>query len=165
MAESGSKSDESTRKEPGAPGTDADDAGQKKEKVLHTRIPDNLDRQIKKRAQNLGMTVSTVVRNVLLHTFDLVEDIVTDSTNVALSIAGNDPAPSDRKGRASHPAAASEVLAWQEAVLNLNAVCDRCNAMLQKGTTASIGLRDTPGPRAIICTNCLASLTEEKETS
>jgi hypothetical protein len=163
VSESGSKSDDVPRKDGS---TETDEAGQRKEKVLHTRIPDNLDRQIKKRAQNLGMSVSTVVRNVLLHTFDLVEDIVTDGTNLALSIAGNDPGQSARPGRAGRPGGPSiEVLAWQEAVLNVNAVCDQCNAILQKGTTAAIGLRDTPGPRAIICTSCLASLATEEQTS
>lgn len=163
MSASESKSDEILRRDGSA---ETDETGQKKEKVLHTRIPDNLDRQIKKRAQNLGLSVSTVVRNVLLHTFDLVENIVTDGTNLALSIAGNEPDRSARTGRTSRPAdPTTEVLAWQEAVLNLNAVCDRCNAILQKGATAAVGLRDTPGPRAIICISCLASLTKEDKTS
>jgi len=165
-SESGSKSGESSPQHDRNVGSETSDAGQRKEKVLHTRIPDNLDRQIKKRARNLGMSVSTVVRNVLLHTFDLVEDIVTDGTNLALSIAGKDSARSDRNARGSRPATPStEVLAWQEAVLNVNAVCDQCNAILQKGTTAAVGLRDTPGPRAIICTSCLANLAKEEEPS
>jgi hypothetical protein len=143
-------------------GEETDDVEQRKEKVLHTRIPESLDRRIKKRARNLGMSVSTVVRNVLLHTFDLVEDIVTDSTNLALSIAGDGAERSDtrvRHRRAAHGVASTaEVLAWQEAVLNLNAVCDRCNAVLEKGTRAAIGLRDAPGPQIVICAGCLAAL-------
>jgi hypothetical protein len=52
----------------------------------------------------------------------------------------------------------AEVLAWQDAILNVNAVCDRCNGILQKGSRAGIGVRDQPGPRAIICPPCLAAL-------
>ena len=137
-----------------------DPEGERNEKVLHARIPGSLDREIKRRARGLGMSVSTVVRNVLLHTFDLVEDIVTDSANIALSIAGDEEtlpptAPRGRRAGADHE---DDVLGWQEAVLNLNAVCGRCNAILAKGTAAAIGIRETPGPRSIICTSCLAAL-------
>ena len=135
------------------------DVGERKERVLHTRVPDSLDRHIKRRARNLGMSVSTVVRNVLLTTFGLVEDIVSDSTDIALAVTGHqEPARRGRGGPPSTPSA-SEVLGWQEAVLNLNAVCDRCNAILQKGSRAGIGVREQPGPPAIICPQCLAALS------
>jgi hypothetical protein len=139
------------------------EAGERNEKVLHTRIPGSLDREIKRRARNLGMSASTVVRNVLLHTFDLVEDIVTDSTNIALSIAGEDTERA-RYGRGARPPRPAEgdgdgeVLGWQPAILNLNAVCDSCNAILEKGTEAAIGIRERPGPRTIICRACLEAL-------
>jgi hypothetical protein len=134
--------------------------------VLHTRVPDSLDRQIKHKARNLGLSVSTVVRHVLLNTFGLVEDIVTDSTNLALSIAGEETAATlDRRGgnrdagRARQP---GPVLGWQEAILNLNGVCDSCNEVLRKGTRAAIGVRETPGgPRALLCLSCLVKLEPE----
>ena len=80
------------------------DVTERKERVLHTRVPQSLDRQLKRRARNLGLSVSTVVRHVLLNTFGLVEDIVTDSTNLALSVAGQDAEPersSDIRRRAN----------------------------------------------------------------
>jgi hypothetical protein len=142
-----------------------EEPGQKNGKVLHTRIPEPLDREIKKRARNLGMSVSTVVRNVLLHTFDLVEDIVTDSANIAMSIAGEDTHPPLDRARsrrlpASRATPEAEVLAWQQAILNLNAVCARCNTILAKGSAAAIGIRDAPGPRTIVCAECLATLVQ-----
>src|SRR5688572_3352758 len=79
-----------------APNVDSVSALERKEKVLHTRVPDSLDRQLRRRARSLGMSVSTIVRHVLLNTFGLVEDIVADSTNVALSIAGADEPDDDR---------------------------------------------------------------------
>lgn len=145
----------------------AEIAGEKHNKVLHTRIPPSLDREIKLRARGLGMSVSTVVRNVLLHTFDLVEDIVNDSANVALSIAGDE---ADEKGdtksralrsRRTHNASDSTIIAWQEAVLNLNAVCDRCNTILATGSKAAIAIRDQPGPTTIICTACVDALADD----
>ena len=135
---------------------------ERKERVLHTRVPDSLDRHIKWRARSLGMSVSTVVRNVLLTTFGLVEDIVNDSTDIALAVTGQEAGPRrDRpRGRAATAGAGSsaEVVAWQEAVLNVNAVCDQCNAILQKGSRAGIGVREQAGPRPIICPACLAAI-------
>jgi hypothetical protein len=145
---------------PAEDGGDTVDLHERKERVLHTRVPESLDRHIKRRARSLGMSVSTVVRNVLLNTFGLVEDIVTDSANIALSFTGEEAMP--RRGRAHRRgtpapegAPGSDVFAWQEAVLNLNAVCDDCNVVLPKGTRAAIGVRERPGPRAILCTSCL----------
>jgi len=106
--------------------------------------------------------VSTVVRNVLLNTFGLVEDIVNDSTNIALALSGEEPAPDGTRRARAHRAddepTVDEVVAWQEAVLNLNAVCEQCNDVLRKGSRAAIGLRDHPGPRTILCLRCLAGI-------
>ena len=146
-----------------------DEKDERNERVLHTRVPPSLDDQLKQRARSLGMSVSTIVRHVLLNTFGLVEDIVTDSTNAALTLSGQEPVPplalARRRERASAEASTGddEVLGWQEAVLNLNAVCQRCNAVLRKGTRAAIGIRERPGPRAILCRKCLAKLVPAKE--
>ena len=140
------------------------ESAERKERVLHTRVPESLDRQIKHKARNLGLSVSTVVRHVLLNTFGLVEDIVADSTNLALSIAGEDAPVTQERRRSRREAERAEpgpVVGWQEAVLNLNAVCDRCNNVLQKGTRAAIGVRESPGPRALLCLACLGKLEPE----
>jgi hypothetical protein len=140
------------------------DLPERKERVLHTRVPESLDRHIKRRARNLGMSVSTVVRNVLLNTFGLVESIVTDSANIAFSLTGEEAMPHRERVRpgatpgAESAPTAPAVLGWQEAVLNLNAVCDQCNVVLRKGAPAAIGVRERPGPRVIICPGCLGKL-------
>ena len=142
------------------PSSRHDDAGpttddERKERVLHTRVPDSLDKHLKRRARTLGMSVSTVVRNVLLTTFGLVEDIVNDGADIALAVAGQETTPRQPRGRAT---TSNEVVAWQDAVLNVNAICDRCNAILPKGVRAAVGIREQPGPRAILCPSCLGGL-------
>ena len=150
-------------------GADGVDPAERKERILHTRVPDSLDRHIKRRARSLGMSASTVVRNVLLTTFGLVEDIVNDSTDIALAVTGQEAAP--RRDRLRERAAtagqgpSAEVLAWQEAVLNVNAVCDQCNAILERGSRAGIGVRDQAGPRPIICPACLSALARPDGTA
>jgi hypothetical protein len=44
---------------------------QTKDRVLQARIPEQLDEELRDRAEQLGLSVSTIVRNVLLNTFDL----------------------------------------------------------------------------------------------
>jgi hypothetical protein len=145
------------------PGTDAED--ERKERVLHTRVPESLDRHLKDRARRLGMSVSTVVRHVLLNTFGLVEDIVNDSADVAAALTGAPPAtPGRRRGIAppEENAGTAGVLAWQVAVLNRNAVCAECNAILRKGTKSAVGIREDAGARTIVCRRCLERLTGKR---
>lgn len=112
-----------------------------KERVLHTRIPESLDEAIRARAAGLGVSVSNLVRNVLANALEVVE-----------AAAGLAPPPR---------AAAAGVLGWQEAVLARNAVCERCNDMLARGTRAAIAVVDGAGPRPIRCVTCLEELDRE----
>jgi hypothetical protein len=149
---------------PAPPADDADavDVGARKERVLHTRVPDSLDRHIKRRARSLGMSASTVVRNVLLTTFGLVEDIVNDSADIALAVTGHRPdsARPRARGHDRTDGAAGDgaVLAWQRATLARNAVCGACNAILHKGDAAAIAIRDDGGAGGVICPACLRNI-------
>lgn len=143
---------------------DAAEAAERKEKVLHARIPDSLDREIKERARNLGLSVSTIVRHVLLNTFDLVEDIVSDGASLAATIAGDNKksgerSGSSRDGKRDAAVGDGEVIGWQRAVLNVNAVCASCNTMLAKGRDAAIGIGASAGAASILCFDCLDRLS------
>lgn len=124
---------------------------QTKDRVLQARIPEQLDEELRNRAEQLGLSVSTVVRNALLHTFDLVEGVVTDSSQVARALTGWNTL---RPGPEAEPA----VIGWQEAILNQNGVCEQCNAILPMGRPAAIGV--PTGSRAtLLCLDCLAELS------
>ena len=134
----------------------------KKEKVIHTRVPEALDDELRRRSQRLGTSVSTLVRNVLSHAFGLVEDVISDSAEVARSARGDAPARLEPAPRAdaSPPLAEARVLGWQRLVLNLNALCHRCNAILPRGAEAHLALHDRPGAAPLfLCPPCLAELT------
>lgn len=138
----------------------------KKEKVLHARISQDLEKQIRKEAGTLGVSVSNLVRNILANTFDLVENIVTDSADITRSSRRRSARPSTEKQAyaATQTQPASEpvrVLAWQEAILNLNAVCGQCNKILEKGSRAAIAVVEGNGPRPSICLTCLKEITHE----
>lgn len=134
------------------------DKSKKKEKVLHTRVPESLDSELKKKAGSLGLSVSSLVRNILSNTFGLVEDIVVDSANIARAARGESD---DTQPVIPTPYVKPQILGWQKAVLNLNAVCDTCNTLLTKGTCGAIAVTDTTGLKPIICEDCLKELTHD----
>jgi hypothetical protein len=131
----------------------------KKERVLHARISDSLDQELKDRASDLGVSVSNLVRNVLLNTFGLVESVVKDGASVARSARG--------ESLPVEPVSSSEpeVLGWQKLILNKNALCTTCNAILPKGTEAAIAVVNRPQhlePRLTLCTACLKELAHDR---
>src|SRR5439155_14460486 len=85
-----------------------------KERVIHTRVPESLEAELRNKAQDLGISVSNLVRNVLGHAFGLVGDMVADSHAIARAARGE---------RAANPTvpAIDDVLGWQAMVLGKNA--------------------------------------------
>jgi hypothetical protein len=143
-----------TRKkdEPEAP--DEGDDRERQERVIHTRVSERLEQELKDRAASLGVSVSNLVRNVLDNAFELVEDVIADSARVAGSATSGWRAAKTRPGR--EPA----VIGWQELVLNLNAVCTRCNEIIPRGTNAAIAIVSGSGDRPIICLDCLQEIRD-----
>ena len=134
---------------------------QRKPRVLQARIPEHLDEELRGRAEQLGLSVSTVVRNVLLNTFNLVEDVVSDSARIARAVHGRAPAtPPATKGSAPEPAEPAAILGWQEVTLNRNGVCEQCNTILTRGSRAAIGVPTGPRP-VLLCLACLGKLAED----
>jgi hypothetical protein len=135
------------------------DNDEKKERVLHTRISETLDQELRDKASSLGVSVSNLVRNILTNTFDLVEDIARDSASVARSARG------EAKPAAAAPAAATaapgRVIGWQRLILELNAICERCNDILRKGGEAAVGVTDTGAGKPIICIACLENSSHD----
>ena len=135
---------------------------QTKDRVLQARIPRDLDEELREQAEQLGLSVSTVVRNVLLNTFQLVEGVVADSSQLARVIQR-------RKSRTRpHPEASgrsddetdTSVVGWQEAILNLNGICDQCNCILHKGERAAVGVPSAARP-VLLCLECLAEVSNQ----
>lgn len=130
--------------------------------MLQARIPEQLDDELRDRAEKLGLSVSTIVRNVLLHTFDLVEGVVVDSSQLARTLTNRESVESHRGVPA--PVEDTVVIGWQELVLSKNGVCESCNAILPIGQRAAIGV--PTGPRAtLMCSECLDALLSQSVDS
>ncbi len=130
-----------------------DDEPEKKERVIHTRVPESLEAHLRERAQELGMSVSNLVRNVIGHAFGLVGDVAADSHAIARAARGETKKPP--AAPAAPATTIDDVLGWQTVVLNKNAVCAKCNAILPKGKDAAIGA----GTTIVICPSCLQELS------
>lgn len=143
--------------------SDGDDK-KRKERVLHTRISEALDQELRSKAAELGMSVSKLVRNVLVNTVDLVETVVSDSAHIAdrARLVGETFQPRD-PGSVGHPStqAQEQILGWQRLTLNVNALCDTCNAILPKGTDASLGIVAGGVSRVFRCLACTAAVGSE----
>lgn len=124
----------------------------RKERVLHTRVPEKLESELKERAAELGVSVSNLVRNVLTHAFGLVGDVVADGARVARAASGAPRTPPPP------PPSGGDVIGWQQLVLQKNAVCAQCNDILPRGRDAAIAITEGNGPRPIVCLRCLEDL-------
>jgi len=142
---------------------DKKDKKDKKEKVIHTRVSELLDDELKDRASDLGVSVSNLVRNVLLNTFGLVENIVADTAKAA-GVAKSGGATTAAAESAT-PVASTEIIGYQSLTLNRNALCTTCNSILPKGSQASMGVTASgaAGADAILCNECVNKVGEDDQ--
>lgn len=127
----------------------------RKERVITARVPEALDHAIRRQATSLGLSVSNLVRNVLQNSLGLVGDIVANSAEIARLARG------EGQRHAPHPAAllagasSPRVLGWQEVRLAVNAVCEVCNAVLPRGSQATVGVLEGAGAIRLRCEKCI----------
>ena len=143
---------------------------EKKEKVIHTRVPQSLDEEIRDRAEALGISVSNLVRNVLGHAFGLVEDVISDGAAIARSAKGREKARKEATSTGGVPSygdggASASVIGWQMVVMNINAVCAQCNTIIAKGNEAAVALTDGSSARPVLCSSCLQEMKNDSPDS
>ena len=139
-------------------------ASQRKDRLIQTRVPRELEGAIKEAAQRRRLTVSHLIRNVLEDAFDLVhtvvdevDHLVSESVDLVEGVrrvgrrAARDRAPPD------DPLA--HVCAWNPVVLNRDVACSACGAEIARGEAGFVGLSDEPErPRAWLCEACAQDL-------
>ena len=149
-------------------GSESARGSSRKKRVLHTRIPEALDEEIRAQARELGVSVSNLVRNILRNTIGLVGDVVEDTADMTRRALGEEPEA--REPGAARPVRESSapahgpspVVGWQQITLNLNAVCAECNAILEKGTDAAAAVGGDPTAPTLICPSCLKKLRKNR---
>jgi hypothetical protein len=150
-----------------APGTEPDaepeaaSVSDKKERVLHTRVPAVLERELKRFADNLRIPVSNLVRTIL-------EDAVNAADAAGESVEGRLKRAAQQLGREREklkkrvlPDQFAEVYAFQPVTLAQPASCAKCGRPLSRGEHAHLGLSEPPprvaADRIFVCETCLQS--------
>jgi hypothetical protein len=128
----------------------------KKERVLHTRVPAVLERELKRFADNLRVPVSNLVRTILEDAVS-VADAATENVEERLKRAALhlEKEREKLKKRIEHDPLQG-IVAFQQVTLAVPTACAKCETKLDRGTRANLGISEAGGgPRRFVCEDCL----------
>ena len=141
-----------------------------KERVLHTRISQQLAEEIRKVAGDLRVPVSNLVRNVLEEAFSVVETVSENVGELLEDILDEAEAARDRyrsrgerweePAEPAHPTAPAapsrpefpDVVGWQALSLNRSSLCADCGVSIERGERGFLGLGGAGSP--VLCRDC-----------
>lgn len=128
----------------------------KKERVLHTRVPAVLERELKRFADNLRVPVSNLVRTILEDAVQAA-DVATETVEQRLRrAAGTLEHERERIKKKIAPDPLHGVYAFQAVTLAKAQSCAKCDSALAVGEAAHLGLSDSPSAsRVFVCDACL----------
>jgi hypothetical protein len=138
---------------------DTPSSRKKKERVLHTRVPAVLERELKRFADNLRIPVSNLVRTILEDALN-VADAASENVEERLKKAARhiEQEREKLKKRVSHdPDPLGDVFAFQSVTLATAAECAKCGKSIKRGERANLGLSDAKNgnKRVFVCDGCL----------
>ena len=128
----------------------------RKDRVLNTRIPEELDREIRQQAQRLDVSVSELVRDALGRTVHLVgnlsgnvEHLINDVADDVAYLKGVG-APARRARSSITAELARDVVGWQEIKVQRSARCPIMQRTLNVGEVAHLGIRLDGRPLLVV---------------
>jgi hypothetical protein len=135
---------------------------ERKDRLIQTRVDEDLDETLRREAKKKRVTVSQLIRNVLQDAFHLVDDIVVGAATLTETVRQDARRIADSaKGRepAKRAPGFGMVATWQEVVLGRDVDCARCAAALPHGTRALFGVAKGPaGTKLWLCGKCRDAL-------
>jgi hypothetical protein len=139
----------------------------KKERVLHTRVPAVLEAELKRFAQNLRVPVSNLVRTILEDAI-VVADAAGDRVEGRLRKAATQlQTERERLRRKIKSDPLSDVYAFQDVTIAHPTVCAKCDVRLSAGDHAHLGLIDPNVSggiaRIFVCDACLPKHEKSNE--
>jgi hypothetical protein len=151
----GSAPPPSSRESAASEGEESD----RKERVLHTRVPAVLERELKRFAENLRVPVSNLVRTILEDALD-VADAASENVEERLKKAAQQlEHERERLKKRVMPDPLAGVFAFQDVTLAQPAQCVKCGKDMRAGDKAHLGLTDAPrrpsAARIFACDACI----------
>lgn len=142
--------------DPDGEDTSDEDKSEKKERVLHTRIPAVLEAELKQAAKALRVPVSNLVRTILEDAI-AVADRATGQVEERLSRAARTVSTERERIRTKFEKRdpLAHVVAFQSVVVAAEAHCAKCDQALEPGDDAALAILDTPGPNLFVCSECM----------
>lgn len=134
------------------------DDSHRKERVLHTRVPAVLDRELKRLAESLRVPVSNLVRAVLEDAVAVADQAGENVETRLKTFAESLEHERDKLRRRVMRDPLDGVFAFQAVKLAQPASCAKCKRELRRGESANLGLRDDARPtaaRVFVCDACL----------
>jgi hypothetical protein len=138
--------------------------GERKDRLIQTRVADELESTLRDEAKKRRVTVSQLIRNVLEDTFNLVDHVVASSQNLAKTVQRDARRIAESaQGRAREPLMNpppgrgdwTVAEAWQEMIAVREMRCSRCDTRVGKGEKVFLGYNPDPNaPRAWLCPSC-----------
>lgn len=117
-------------------------AMKRKEEYLGARVPGELRKKVLQRADELGIPVSNLIRDILISAFDQRD------------MSGGKAAGRSPEGGNPHGTRFSSVLGWEEIRLNRMVECSGCGVDLMAGATVILGLGAPDREHIVLCHKC-----------
>lgn len=137
--------------------TPSDERDSKKERVLHTRVPAVLERELKRFADNLRIPVSNLVRAILEDALNVADFAGTGIEERLKSAAKALSHERERLKQRVKSDPLAGVVAFQTITLAQPAVCAKCNDPIARDSPAHLAVTQPPhrDQNLIVCHSCL----------
>jgi len=120
-------------------------AMKRKEEYLGARVPGELRAKVIDRANELGIPVSILIRNILEESFSVT----------AAGVSVGQPAARDSRSEQDNNDYPS-VIGWEQITLNRSMTCTGCTRQIDAGARVTLGLTSPGEDHVILCSNCKA---------
>ena len=128
-------------------------AMKRKEEYLGARVPRELRGKVIARANELGIPVSILIRNILEEAFppgaDNIAGVAETGAGAATTASGNE----SRTPVTEFP----NVIGWEQITLNRPMTCTACGRRIEPGVRVTLGLTSPGEEHVIICGTCKVS--------